>query len=85
MENQLQEREPREGERVYYPVYTCWPWPTNRSGGYLWGTLFVLIGGVWLLDNLDLISVRVLDVLWPLVFIGLGVVFLASTVTNRRN
>lgn len=60
----------RQGVREYVPVCCCWP--ANTFGGYLWGSLLVLLGSVWLLSNLNLLPQPLLEVLWPLVLSGSG-------------
>jgi hypothetical protein len=55
------------------------------------GVIFILIGVVWLLGNLDIFSFSVIDVffrslgkLWPLLIIGLGISMLLKENTSLR-
>lgn len=49
----------------------------SRNGWRLfWGALFVVIGGVWLWNNLDLGPHVPLGALWPLLLIALGIYIL---------
>lgn len=54
----------------------------ERSSRVAAGAL-VVVGGVLLADNLDLIRVRLFD-LWPLILIGLGAVFVARSMGVER-
>lgn len=69
-------------ERGYYPICACGP--VSTFGTYLWGGLLVLFGGVWLFDNLNLLPAILLDVFWPLVLIGIGLLYLGRAAYIRR-
>lgn len=43
-----------------------------RRGGVFWGVVLVLLGAVWLLDNLNLLPFRVWSILWPVLLILAG-------------
>jgi hypothetical protein len=45
-----------------------------RIGRYFWGLLFILLGGLLLLQNLGVLDVHLADLwrLWPLLIIGIG-------------
>ncbi len=64
----LKESERRQ-ERVI--VYSCWP--TGAYASRFWGMLLIVIGGIWLLGNFGFATA----LLWPLFFIGLGLLYLS--------
>ena len=66
----------------YVPVCCCWP--TNTFGGYLWGSLLVLLGSVWLLNNLNLLPQPLFEVFWPLGLIGVGLAYVGWAIFHRR-
>jgi hypothetical protein len=67
----------------YYPICGCFYGPANQFGNYLWGAILVFAGGIWLLQNIGLIPGTLLDVLWPLVLIGVGVSILGWALYGR--
>ncbi len=74
MTDQSPYRNPPEREIVrWQPVWCCISEPANRFGNYLWGALLIIGGGIWLLQNIGLLSGTLLDVLWPLLLAGAGV------------
>jgi hypothetical protein len=42
-------------------------------GSIIWGGVLIVLGGLFLLDNLGLLPVRAWELFWPLLLIGLGV------------
>jgi hypothetical protein len=52
-------------------------------GSIIWGGVLIVLGGLFLLDNLGLLPVRAWEVFWPLLLIGLGVWTLIGLL--RRN
>ncbi len=44
-----------------------------RQGSFFWGVVFVVFGGLLLLDNFDILSFSVWKLFWPLLVILLGV------------
>ena len=41
-------------------------------GSIIWGGVLIVLGGLFLLDNLGLLPVRAWELFWPLLLIGLG-------------
>jgi len=76
MENQKR----TEKEKVVY--FACCP--TGSFGAYFWGIVLVLIGGLWLLGNLNIIPAGWGSAIWPFVLIGLGLTCLISTGSLNR-
>jgi hypothetical protein len=56
----------------------------STFGVILFGTILLLVGGVLLIDYLNLVPVILVDNLWPLVLIGTGAAYLGSVLYNRR-
>jgi membrane protein DedA with SNARE-associated domain len=56
---------------------------TYHRGSLVWGLIFVVLGVLFLLDQLDVIDLRAAYIL-PVVLIVIGVTFLVSGVTFRR-
>ncbi len=52
-------------------------------GSIFWGSVLVLLGGLFLLDNLGLLPVRAWSLFWPLALIGAGALTLFGVM--RRN
>jgi hypothetical protein len=52
-------------------------------GSIFWGSVLVVLGGLFLLDNLGLLPVRAWALFWPLALIGLGALTLIGV--TRRN
>lgn len=52
----------------------------NRSSRFIWGIVFVIIGGLWLLSNLELIRVEIPDYFfsWQALLILIGLIMLIS-------
>ncbi len=69
-------------ERDYYPL--CWCGPVSTFGAILFGTILLLVGGVLLLNNLNLVPGILVDNLWPLVLIGIGAAYLGWAFYARR-
>lgn len=61
---------------VYYPA-CCWG--LSAFGVYLWGTVLVLGGGLWLLHNLSLIPAGWSGLIGPPLLIVVGLACLIST------
>lgn len=57
-------------QRIVAPICCCWP--RSAAGRTFWGAALLLVGAVWLLDSLGVAAA----LLWPLLFIGLGVFLL---------
>lgn len=73
-------------ERVIEPRYvgcSCWPYG-NRAGGLFWGLALLLIGGVWLADNIFDID-NWGEWLVPILFVAWGVVLLVGARMGRRD
>ena len=64
-------------KRVVAPVCCCWP--RGAAGRTFWGAALLLIGTLWLLDSLGLAAA----LLWPLLFIGLGLFLLLRRARER--
>ncbi len=54
------------------------------SGSISWGIILILLGGLFLLANFDLISYDSLLDYWPLLLIGLGLKLLADYFTSQK-
>ncbi len=54
-----------------------------RRGSVIWGLIFIVLGVLFLLDQLDVIDLRAAYIL-PVVLIVIGATFLASGVATRR-
>jgi len=52
-------------------------------GSIIWGGVLIVLGGLFLLDNLGLLPVRAWELFWPLLLIGLGAWTLLGVM--RRN
>jgi hypothetical protein len=55
-----------------------------RRSTYFWGTILVLVGVLLMLDNLDILSVRLWDILWPSLLVLLGIWILVGSFSSRR-
>jgi hypothetical protein len=55
-----------------------------RRGTLFWGTILILAGILFLLSNLNIITVDVWGLLWPIFLVALGVWILFGTVLGRR-
>ena len=55
-----------------------------RRSTYFWGTILVLVGLLLMLDNLDLLPVKMWDILWPVLLGLLGIWILVGSFTSRR-
>lgn len=55
-----------------------------KRSSLFWGTILLLGGILLLLDNLNLLPVRVWDLLWPTLLVVLGIWILVGSLTNRR-
>ena len=67
-----------EQQRVVVPVCCCWP--GGAAGRTFWGAALLLVGTVWLLDSIGLAAA----LLWPLLFIGLGVFLLLRQAREQQ-
>jgi len=56
---------------------------TYHRGSVIWGLIFVVLGVLFLLDQLDVVDLRAAYIL-PVVLIVIGVVFLVSGAASRR-
>jgi cell wall-active antibiotic response 4TMS protein YvqF len=56
---------------------------TFHTGSVVWGLIFIVLGVLFLLDQLDVIDLRAAYVL-PVVLIVIGVAFLVSGAASRR-
>lgn len=84
MTNQIEKLEHSEKrEARYYPFCGCFYGPADRFGNYFWGALLVITGGIWLLQNVGVLSGDLLDVLWPLLIIGFGASILGWALYGR--
>ncbi len=69
----------KSGDAVRQQVYGwCCCGPIGRLGALFWGVALMVIGFVWLLGNFDIIPSDWWRVLFPLLLIGLGAVYLFS-------
>jgi hypothetical protein len=58
-----------------------------RRGSFFWGAILVLVGVVFLLDNLgflDSLGLSLWNLLWPILLILIGLWFLGGTLFGRR-
>jgi len=55
-----------------------------KRGTLFWGTILVLAGCLLLLDNLNLLPVKVWDILWPAILVFLGIWILVGALTSRK-
>jgi hypothetical protein len=56
-----------------------------RRGSLFWGVIFIVVGGIWLLDQLDLIAgINVWNLIWPTLLIILGLWALLGATRSRR-
>lgn len=56
-----------------------------RRNSLFWGTILLLGGILLLLDNMNLLPVRVWDLLWPTLLVMLGIWILVGSLTTRRS
>lgn len=80
-------KKPVEAEVVEPPVpaqeekprVTTVPKKKYRSGSIFWGITFIIVGTLFLLDNLGILSVHFANIwqLWPILIIGAGVSMLS--------
>jgi len=54
-----------------------------RRNTFFWGSVFILAGFLFLLDNLGIIRIDVWSLIWPLVLIALGVWTLSGVLFRR--
>ncbi len=54
-------------------------------GSIIWGGILIVLGGLFLLDNLGLLPVRAWDLFWPLLLIGLGAWTLLGVTRRNRD
>lgn len=55
-----------------------------RRGTLFWGAILILAGFILLLDNMDLLPVKVWDILWPALLVLLGIWILVGALTSRQ-
>ncbi len=77
----LENHERKADEKVYYGV-CCWP--AGLFGTALCAAVFVLVGGLWLLNSLNLVSASWNQALSTLLFIGVGIACLIGTLQSSR-
>jgi hypothetical protein len=65
-------------QRVVAPICCCWP--RGTAARTFWGGALLLVGTVWLLDSIGLAAA----LLWPLLFIGLGLFLLLRWARERH-
>ena len=68
---------------VFIVVGTVKLCDTQTRGGQILGGVLIAVGGLMILDRLDIIDFNV-RTLWPLAFIGFGVYTLYKATTGRR-
>lgn len=56
---------------------------TYHPGSIIWGLIFVVLGVLFLLDQLDVIDLRAAYI-FPVVLIVIGATFLVSGAASRR-
>ncbi|HEV8419997.1 MAG TPA: DUF5668 domain-containing protein [Actinomycetota bacterium] len=56
---------------------------TYHRGSVIWGLIFIVLGVLFLLDQLDVLDLRAAYIL-PVVLIVIGVTFLVSGAAARR-
>jgi hypothetical protein len=56
---------------------------TFHRGSVIWGLIFIVLGVLFLLDQLDVIDLRAAYIL-PVVLIVIGATFLVSGAASRR-
>jgi fatty acid desaturase len=78
-ENQLQQRV----AEYPYEGCSCWPY-RNRAGGLFWGLALLLVGAIWLANNIFDIG-NWGEWLVPILFVTWGAVLLAGVRTGRRD
>jgi hypothetical protein len=54
-----------------------------RRGTLYWGGILIVVGFLFLLDNLNIISFNVWGMIWPIFLVALGLWFLFGTVLGR--
>jgi len=59
---------------------------SRTPSGYVWGGIMILIGTLFLLDNLHILTFdfNFFDLFWPLIIIGFGASLLLRTLDNKR-
>jgi hypothetical protein len=56
-----------------------------RRGSLFWGVIFIVVGGIWLLDQLGLMAgINVWNLIWPSILIILGVWVLLGATRGAR-
>ncbi len=70
-------------EYVYYPACFCGILP-GTFGITFFGSILVLIGGVWLLDSLNILPVVLGNAIWPLALITIGLGYLGWVIAKSR-
>ncbi len=82
MEMQRVEAVEQDG-RVYTPICWCGIGPIGTTGTIFFGAILAISGGIWFLFNLGLITPAILDLIWPLVLMGVGLSYLGWAVYTR--
>lgn len=77
IEQEIKELKEEEKRQERNPVYSCCS--VGSNAWKFWGVALVVIGSIWLLGNLGLAA----TVLWPLLFIGLGLFYLSRARGDR--
>ncbi len=68
---------------VIYPLCWCGLGPVGPTGTIFFGAILSVIGGVWFLFNLGVITPSMLDLLWPLGLTGVGLSYLGWALYAR--
>ncbi len=55
----------------------------QTSAGRFWGGFWIVVGSIWLLNNLDITHVHLWEY-WPLILVVIGVGMMRGTFTHRR-
>ena len=68
---------------IIYPLCWCGLGPTGITGTIFFGAILAVIGGIWFLVNLGFITEAMLDLVWPLVLVGVGLSYLGWALRAR--
>jgi len=72
--------ETKQAGQMRHQVYRwCCCVPLSRRGVIFWALALILVGCLWLLSNLDLISNDWWGIFFPLILIGLGFIYLLTS------
>ncbi|KAA3644025.1 MAG: hypothetical protein DWQ07_18085 [Chloroflexi bacterium] len=84
MQNDREKSIQETQRRQLQPVYFCSCEPTSPYWAVVWGSIIILAGIGWLFFNFNLISLQTLELLWPLLLIGVGAAYLGWIFYNRE-